>query len=153
MRMLPMPDLGAEPARLTTSDDAGGPMLFVVDDDPATLELLCEIARDAEWVAHGFTRLFDVRASLELVKPTLLILDDDLPDGRGGDLARLLREDQRTSDVPVLVCTAAHPRRVAEIGAWAPVITKPFDLAEIEAFLGAAASAHDGSDSYRQQAG
>ena len=127
--------------------------MFVVDDDAATLELLCEIARDAGWAARGFTRLSGLRASLEQVKPTLLILDDDLPDGRGGDLARQLRQDQRMADVPILVCTAAHPMRAAEIGAWAPVISKPFDLAEIEAFLSATASVHGGSDSYRQRAG
>jgi DNA-binding response OmpR family regulator len=81
-----------------------------------------------------------------------MILDDDLPDGRGGDLARELRADDRTADVPTLVCTAAHPMRQAEIGAWAPVVTKPFDLLEIESFL-AAAARRDGPDSYRQRAG
>ncbi|HEX7196608.1 MAG TPA: response regulator, partial [Candidatus Limnocylindria bacterium] len=112
----------------------------MVDDDVATQELLCEIGRDAGWVAQGFSRLSELRASLDSVKPTLLILDDDLPDGRGGDLARDLREDKRMADVPLLVCTAAHPMRQAEIGAWAPVVSKPFDLAEIDAFLRAAAA-------------
>ena len=51
------------------------------------------------------------RASLEETKPTLLILDYDLPDGRGGDLARQLREDQRMANIPILVCTAAHAMR------------------------------------------
>ena len=128
-------------------------MLFVVDDDVATLELLCEIGRDAGWAAQGFTRLSGLLASLEETKPTLLILDDDLPDGRGGDLALQLREDQHMAETPILVCTAAHPMRVAEIGAWAPVISKPFDLAEIEAFMAAAALQHHGSDPYSQRAG
>lgn len=128
------------------------PALFVVDDDVATLELLCEIARDAGWNARGFTRLSRLRASLDERKPALLILDDDLPDGRGGDLARELREDERMEDVPILVCTGAHPMRQAEIGAWAPVVSKPFDISEIEAFLGAAAR-HAGSNSAGRRAG
>ena len=41
--------------------------------------------------------------------------------------------------MPVVVCTAASPLRQAEIGAWAPVLNKPFDLSEIERFLQAAA--------------
>ena len=151
--MLPLPRSGAEPPDATTSDPARAPTLFVVDDDVATLELLCEIGRDAGWAAHGFTRLAGVRASLEETKPTLLILDDDLPDGRGGDLARQLREDQRMAETPILVCTAAHPMRVAEIGAWAPVISKPFDLDEIEAFLAAAAHQGHGSGPSSQRAG
>jgi DNA-binding response OmpR family regulator len=150
--MLPMPRPGAESAQ-TTSDHADGPMLFVVDDDLPTLELLCEIARDAGWVAHGFTHLSGLRASLEAAKPALVILDDDLPDGRGGDLARQLRHDERMAGTPILVCTAAHPMRVAEIGAWAPVISKPFDIDEIESFLAAADHRQQGADPYGQQAG
>ena len=129
------------------------PTLFVVDDDVPTLELLCEIARDAGWSAHGFTRLSQLRRSLDTTTPAVLILDDDLPDGRGGDAARELRSNDRLADVPTLVCTAAHPMRRAEIGAWAPVIAKPFDLAEIEAFLGAVAHRQRPSDAQRHQAG
>lgn len=118
--------------------DSRGPVLFAVDDDVLTLELLCEIAEEAGWAAFGFTRLSELQAALDHRRPRVLILDDDLVDGRGGDLARRLREDPRMTDVVLLVCTAAHPMRVAEIGAWAPVISKPFDLGEIEAFLDAA---------------
>lgn len=152
MRILSTPQR-TDPAHASSADRFRPPALFVVDDDVATLELLCEIARDAGWIAHGFTRLSELRASLAETKPTLLILDDDLPDGRGGDLARELHDDKRTADVPVLVCTAAHPMRQAEIGAWAPVVSKPFDLSEIEAFLAAAARRHGRSDSYGQRAG
>ena len=118
--------------------DSHGPVLFAVDDDVLTLELLCEIAQEAGWDAFGFTCLAELRAALEQRRPRVLLLDDDLVDGRGGDVARELREDPRMADVTLLVCTAAHPMRVAEIGAWAPVISKPFDLAEIERFLEAA---------------
>lgn len=128
---------------------AGGrpqPVMLAVDDDLATLDLLCEIASEAGWFAMGFTRLAELRASLDRERPNLLILDDDLPDGRGGDMARELREDPRMHDVPLLVCTAAHPMRQAEIGNWAPVISKPFDLGEIERFLDAAARRNAGHD-------
>ena len=118
--------------------DSEGLVLFVVDDDVLTLELLREIAREAGWTAFGFTRLGELQAALDQRRPLVLILDDDLADGRGGDLARQLREDPRMAGVTLLVCTAAHPLRAAEIGAWAPVISKPFDLVEIERFLEAA---------------
>ena len=119
-------------------NESRGPVLFVVDDDVLTTELLCEIAQELGWIAFGFTRLAELQAALDLRRPRVLILDDDLVDGRGGDVARQLREDPRMADVTLLVCTAAHPMRVAEIGAWAPVISKPFDLGEIEGFLEAA---------------
>jgi DNA-binding response OmpR family regulator len=127
------------------------PVVFVVDDDASTLDLLCDIARDAGWDARGFTRLKEFRANLDnQARPSLLILDDDLPDGSGGDLARDLRSDPRTADVPLLVCTAAHPIRQAEIGSWAPVVSKPFDVGDIERFLRNAA--HGGGNGAHHRA-
>jgi DNA-binding response OmpR family regulator len=115
------------------------PLLYVVDDDDATVELLCAVAEDAGWEALGFSRLAPLRAALSARSPSLLILDDELPDGRGGDLAKELRKDSRMRDVPLLVCTGAQPMRVAEIGGWAPVVAKPFDLVQIDRFLASAA--------------
>jgi DNA-binding response OmpR family regulator len=89
----------------------------------------------------GFTRLRDFQGAIERETPDLIILDDDLPDGRGGDFARELRARERMRDVPLVVCTAAHPMRQAEITGWAPVIPKPFDLAQIDELLHAAARA------------
>ena len=117
---------------------ADAPVLFVVDDDVQTLELLCDVARDSGWHSVGFTHLAPLRAALGRRRPTSLIIDDELPDGRGGDLVRDIRNDPRLEDIPLLVCTAAPPRRQEEIGSWAPVLAKPFDLGEIEAFLAAA---------------
>jgi DNA-binding response OmpR family regulator len=152
MRILPSTPL--DNAVRTDGEDRARrpPLLYVADDDLATLDLLCEIARDAGWDARGFTRISQLRASLGAARPTLLILDDDLPDGRGGDLARELRDDPGMVKVPLLVCTAAHPMRQAEIGVFAPVISKPFDLSEIEAFL-SAATRQDASGAYDQRAG
>jgi two-component system nitrogen regulation response regulator GlnG len=137
----------------TRGADAARPELFVVDDDTATLELLCEIGRDAGWDARGFTLLSELRHALRDTKPALLIIDDDLPDGRGGDLARELQGDTRTATVPTLVCTAAHPIRQAEIGSWAPVMSKPFEIAELETYLDAAAARERGSSAGGQRAG
>lgn len=119
-------------------DRAEAPVLFVADDDLPTLELLREVARESGWTSVGFTRLGPLRVALDSRRPTLLIVDDDLPDGRGGDLARDLRSDPRLEGLPLLVCTAATPKRQAEIGAWAPVVSKPFELGDIEEFLAAA---------------
>ena len=137
----------------TGQSGTGAPVVFVVDDDASTLGLLCDIAQDAGWDARGFTRLREFRANLDSEsRPSLLILDDDLPDGSGGDLARDLRSDPRMADVPLLVCTAAHPIRQAEIGCWAPVISKPFDVGEIERFLRDAAH-RGGNGAHHRAAG
>lgn len=109
--------------------------IFVVDDDAATLRLLGDVAEEAGLEPQTFTTLGEVRAALREMQPDVVLLDDDLPDGRGGDLARELTEDPATRDIHVVVCTAADLRRRAEISAWAPVLAKPFDVAELERLL------------------
>ena len=91
--------------------------VFVVDDHPVHPRPAVRGGRDAGWEAHGFSRLASCGRRSSRRVPTLLILDDDLPDGRGGDFVRELRTHPRTADLPLLVCTAAHHVRRAEIGA------------------------------------
>ena len=118
-----------------TRVDSARPVLFAVEDDPSTLELLRDVATDAGWAARGFSHLSEFERAVEQSVPDFVILDDDLPDGSGGDCARNLRRDGRLRDVPVVVFTAAAPPRTAEISTWVPVLRKPFGLAEIERIL------------------
>ena len=129
-----------EPMGTNTNDRAAqrrdeAPVLCILDDDAATLDLVRDVAEECGWVAYGFSRISEVRQFLSGRRPTLLMLDDDLPDGRGGDLARELQQDESLGDLPMVVCTAAHPARQKEIGGWAPVISKPFELEEFERHL------------------
>jgi DNA-binding response OmpR family regulator len=119
--------------------------VFVVDDDPAALGVLAELAADLGWDAYGFTRLAAARRALRQLRPQMMIVDDDLPDGRGGDFVRELRKGNGMADVSIIVCTAAQPLRRAEIGAWAPVLPKPIDLSEVECLMRAAGRRANGS--------
>lgn len=139
--------------RATPAGGAPCPLLYVVDDDEATSALLRDVAEEAGWEALAFPRLGPLRTALQHRRPSFLILDDELPDGRGGDFAQELKRDPSMADVPMLVCTAARPMRQAEIGDWAPVVAKPFDLSQIERFLESAARTARGADASRQSAG
>jgi len=81
----------------------------------------------------------DIKALREHV-PTIMVVDDELPDGRGGDLVRELMANPRTSHVRVVFCTAAGPSRRREIAQLAPVIEKPFRVREMERALHEAAA-------------
>ena len=55
------------------------PLLYVVDDDVATVDLLCDVASEAGWSSIGFLRLAGLRAALDEEVPDLMILADELP--------------------------------------------------------------------------
>ena len=88
----------------------------------------------------AFTRISSARAALRERVPTVMVVDDDLPDGRGGDLVREVRANPRTSHVRVVFCTAADSARRREIAQLAPVIQKPFQVRDVERVLHEAAS-------------
>ena len=74
----------------------------------------------------------DVGGGLRERPPAVLLVDDDLPDGRGADLVSELRQDPRTRHVRAIVCTGADPDRRRQISRIAPVIAKPFSPREVE---------------------
>lgn len=108
---------------------------FVVEDDIGMLRLLSEVASAVGLRPLAFTRLSAARRALRERVPEVVLLDDDLPDGRGGDFVRELRANPRTRDVKVILCTSAGPTRRSEISTLAPVIAKPFEVTEVEGAL------------------
>jgi DNA-binding response OmpR family regulator len=123
-----------------TSDVTAPPRAFLIEDDPQTLALLTDLAAMCGFEPVAFTRLSSAREALRERVPTVMVVDDDLPDGRGSDLVREVRANPRTNHVHVVFCTAAAPSRRREIARLAPVITKPFGVRDVERVLHEAAS-------------
>ncbi|HEX2029968.1 MAG TPA: response regulator [Actinomycetota bacterium] len=108
--------------------------ILVADDDPVILRLL-EVnlgleGFDVETAARGEEALAKARRS----RPALILLDVMMPGLNGWDVARELKADPTTADVPVVLLSARTQeedrRRGQELGADA-YITKPFDPSEL----------------------
>jgi CheY-like chemotaxis protein len=117
------------------------PRAFVVEDDVMMLRLLSEVVASVGLEPLTFTRLSTARRALHERVPAVLLVDDDLPDGRGADLVRELRADPRTRNVKAIVCTSAGPSRRRQISQLAPVIAKPFAVDQLESALREVAAA------------
>jgi DNA-binding response OmpR family regulator len=73
-----------------------------------------------------------MQRALDHAPPDLLVIDDDMADGRGGEFAREVRQDRRTRGMRIIILTEAPPTRRAELSTWATVVAKPFSLADLE---------------------
>ena len=122
-----------------TGGGAGGeslPVLYVEDND-----LNAELVREYLSAAEGLTvevapTLAAGRAWLAERSPSVLLLDLNLPDGSGADLARELI--QQGSTVPVVLLTAdafAAKDLASELPTLAGALVKPFDFAELSALV------------------
>ena len=127
-------------AGLNEATERPPPRAFVIEDDVQALALLTDLAAMCGFEPVAFTRISSAREALRGRLPTVMVVDDDLPDGRGGDLVREVQANPRTSHVRVVFCTAAAPSRRREIAQLAPVIGKPFHVRELERALYEAAA-------------
>lgn len=93
-------------------------------------------------------RLDDAQLALDTVSYELVLLDLNLPDGRGMDLLRALRG--KGSTVPVIITTALDQvaTRIEGLNSGADdYLIKPFDLSEMTARIAAVARRYGGNPS------
>src|SRR5580765_1919260 len=116
--------------------------ILVVEDEPAIQEL---IAANLQHAGHHVIRAADAECALGIVKnalPDLLLIDWMLPGMSGVSLARQLRTEERTRQIPIIMLTARSEEadKIAGLEAGADdYLTKPFSprelLARIKAVL------------------
>ncbi|MBI1990264.1 MAG: phosphate regulon transcriptional regulator PhoB [Betaproteobacteria bacterium] len=116
--------------------------ILVVEDEPAIQEL---IAVNLEHAGHRVQRAHtaaEADAMIREVRPDVIVLDWMLPDIAGTALARRLRSDTRSKDIPIIMLTARAQERDKVEGLESGAddyVTKPFSpkelLARIKAVL------------------
>jgi two-component system, OmpR family, phosphate regulon response regulator PhoB len=110
--------------------------ILIVEDEPAIRELLALNLRHAGFEpitagdAHAAARAIDAEL------PDMVLLDWMLPDQSGVELARRLRGDSRTRELPIIMLTArsAESDKLGGFDAGADdYVTKPFSPKELVA--------------------
>lgn len=110
--------------------------ILVVEDEPAIQEL---IAVNLGFAGHKVLRADDAEQAQVLINaelPDLILLDWMLPGASGLALARKLRTDERTRNIPIIMLTAKGDEhdKVEGLEAGADdYITKPFSPRELMA--------------------
>ena len=112
------------------------PVVMVVEDEPAILELLKVNLLDAGYEVREAPDAETAQRLLKDALPDLLLLDWMLPGQSGLALARQLRADARTRELPIILVTARSEEadRVAGLESWVDdYVTKPFSPRELKA--------------------
>ncbi len=102
------------------------PVVLVVDDDPAALELVKDYMADR---AYEVITTPDPAQALELaraIKPAAIITDLMMPVINGWDLLRALRYDPETSSIPVIVISIIEQKTTAIYLGASEYLVKPF---------------------------
>jgi DNA-binding response OmpR family regulator len=111
-----------------------GPKLLIVEDDLDVAEMLNAYFRVQGYEVFTVNWGEDGIRSAQTEPPDLVILDIRLPDMDGYEVAKRLRDERRTHDIPIIFLTEKRDRtdrlQALELGA-NDYITKPFDVQEL----------------------
>jgi two-component system OmpR family response regulator len=120
--------------------------VLLVEDDRVLGAAMRDHVTASGHAVDWMQRLEDAELALSTVNYGLVLLDLNLPDGRGLDLLRGLRA--RGSDVPVIITTAMDQVQIRIEGLNSGAddyLVKPFDLSELTARIAAVARRYGGS--------
>ncbi len=110
------------------------PKILIIEDDLDVAEMLNAYFRVQGYEVFTVNWGEDGVRACQTVHPDLIILDIRLPDIDGYEVARQLRGNRRTQDIPIIFLTEkrehADKLQGLELGA-DDYITKPFDIQEL----------------------
>jgi DNA-binding NtrC family response regulator len=108
--------------------------IIVIDNDENARRLLNRCLAGEDWLVSGYAYADIDLATLKQQHPDLIILDftSDATDGRGWNVLQLLKMEETTSNIPVII-TSTILQLSAEVRAYLLsryiiVVYKPFDL-------------------------
>jgi putative two-component system response regulator len=115
--------------------DVSAARLLIVDDEPINVKVVCRYLREAGYKNYNATN--DSTTAIDLIRseqPDLILLDLMMPDVDGLQILRMVRDDRRLQQTPVVVLTATDDRSTKlaalELGA-NEFLMKPVDPTDL----------------------
>lgn len=108
--------------------------VLIVDDTPANLRLLSGILSDRGYLVRPAPNGALALRAIESSPPDLIILDVNMPDMNGYDIARHLKSQPATRDIPIIFVSALgdlEDKVRAFRAGGVDYITKPFQVEEV----------------------
>jgi DNA-binding response OmpR family regulator len=116
------------------SQESKCPQILLVDDDPSIVKTVGMRLRAS---GYGVVTAVDGEAALQSAitfLPDLIILDLNLPKRLGYSVARMLKLDARTKNIPILMLTARSQEADIRLGVLTGAnayVTKPFETRDL----------------------
>lgn len=110
---------------------------LIIDDEVEICNLLSRILRNKSIDVHCAGSLSEARSSLETYEPSLIFIDNHLPDGLGVQFVDFLRTGHPQAKVIIITGQEIEPEDVKEEDELPPVVFKPFTSEKIYSLIDA----------------
>ena len=108
--------------------------ILIVDDEPHLATLLADVLTNAGYDAHTIDNGRDALEVVQRDPPDLMLLDVQMPQLDGFEVAARLKADPATAAIPIIMLSAMRGRGARVIGLESGAeefLSKPFDQAEL----------------------
>lgn len=109
--------------------------ILIIDDEPANAELTGAMLRADGFGTETAASGADAIARVSEHRPDLVVSDYEMPGMNGRDVARQLKADKETREIPVLICTYADVT-VRDLKPADALLRRPFSRQDLSAAVG-----------------
>jgi len=109
-----------------------GKKICLLEDDEGIREIIEMILTDEQYEVYGFSNVKDFMAFKDKAMQDLYLLDVRLPDGNGLQVCDGLKNDEATSQIPIMMMSAHAGLNEMKRNCKAEdFIAKPFDIFDL----------------------
>jgi DNA-binding response OmpR family regulator len=104
--------------------------ILIVDDSEFMVEIMTHILHNKGYDVTALNNGSQIFNTIKAEHPDLVILDMMLPDTDGRDICKLIKLNQSTKNLPVIICSGDDDldKILDQKGAPDAVLHKPFDI-------------------------
>lgn len=113
--------------------------IIIFDDDEDILAICSYVLEEQGWEVHTFTDCNDVIERVSRIKPSVILMDNWIPDAGGIVATRMLKKNEDLKNTPVIYFSANNDIHLLADDAGAEAfLAKPFDIDELEKVINTA---------------
>src|ERR1700749_1684454 len=107
--------------------------IIIFDDDEDILSICSYILEEQGWQVSTFSDCNDIIDRVAEINPSVILMDNWIPDMGGIIATQLLKNDERFKHIPVIYFSANNDIQTLASNAGADsFLAKPFDIDELE---------------------